>query len=155
MKSFFKKKIVTTIIDYLSSPFSLFAVVWLKPISVMLRFLPVNNKIFMRFGLLPVRDHYYQPLINACKRLKKSLREDRHLPGINLNIDEQLNILNAFDFNQELARFPLQKINDLEYYFTNSSFESGDAEFLFLSESHLIVIPFLNLNFFMKLISKN
>ncbi|MEO8862088.1 MAG: hypothetical protein ABI358_11730, partial [Ginsengibacter sp.] len=78
MKSIFKKKIVTTLIDYLSSPFSLLAVLWLKPISVMLRFLPVNNKIFMRFGLLPVRDHYYQPLINPRKHLKKSLREDRH-----------------------------------------------------------------------------
>ena len=67
----------------LSSPFSLFAVVWLKPISVMLRFLPVNNKIFMRVGVLPVRDHYFQPFINTYKHLKKSLREDRHLPGIN------------------------------------------------------------------------
>ncbi|MEO8860492.1 MAG: class I SAM-dependent methyltransferase, partial [Ginsengibacter sp.] len=94
-------------------------------------FLPVNNKIFMRFGLLPVRDHYYQPLINPRKHLKKSLREDRHLPGINLNIDEQLSILNAFDFNQELEQFPLQKINDLEYYFKNGSFESGDGEFLY------------------------
>ena len=131
MKSVLKKKIVATLIDYLSSPFSLLAVLWLKPISVMLRFLPVNNKIFMKFGLLPVRDHYYQPLINPRKHLKKSLREDRQLPGINLNIEGQLSILKAFDFNEELEKFPMEKENDLEYYFKNGSFESGDGEFLY------------------------
>jgi predicted O-methyltransferase YrrM len=131
MKSFFKHKIVATIIDILSSPFSLLAIVWLKPISKMIRYLPFNNKIFMKVGLLPVRDHYYQPLINPAKHLTKSLRTDRHLPGINFNILEQLDILQAFHFNDELKQFSIDKKTDLAYYYKNGSFESGDAEYLY------------------------
>jgi hypothetical protein len=131
MRSLFKSKIITTLIDIFTSPFSLMAVLLLKPISIMIRFLPVNNKIFMKFGLLPIRDHYYQPLINPRKHLKKSLRENRHLPGIDFNVNEQLSILRAFDFNNELEQFPINKRDKLEYYYKNGSFESGDGEFLY------------------------
>lgn len=85
----------------------------------------------MKLGLLPVRDHYYQPLINPGKHLKKSLREDRNLPGIHWNTGEQLALLESFDFNQELGLFPVDKKNELEYYYKNGSFESGDAEYLY------------------------
>lgn len=131
MKSFFKHKVITTFIDILSSPVSLLAIIWLKPISIMIRYLPINNNIFMKLGLLPVRDHYYQPLINPGKYLTRSLRQDRNLPGINLNINEQLAILEAFNFNQELEQFPVYKKNDLEYYYENGSFKSGDGEYLY------------------------
>ena len=131
MKSFFKRKGITTLIDVLSSPFSLLAVLWLKPISIMIRHLPFTNKIFMKVGLLPIRDHYYQPLINPGKHLTRSLRKDRNLPGINLNIHEQLATLQLFNFNQELELFPIDKKNDLEYYYKNGSFESGDGEYLY------------------------
>lgn len=129
--SFLKNKISSTLIDMLSAPFSLLAAVWLKPISKMIRYLPVNNKIFMKVGLLPVRDHYYQPLVNPRKHLIKSLREDRHLPGIHLNIEHQLAILQSFNFNHELELFPVEKKNELEYYYKNGSFESGDGEYLY------------------------
>lgn len=131
MKSFFKHRIVTAFIDVASSLFTFIAVLWLKPLSRIIRFLPINSKIFMKLGLLPVRDHYYQPLINPGRHLKKSLREDRNLPGINFNVEEQLAILQSFDYNQELEAFSLDKKNDFEYYYKNGSFESGDAEFLY------------------------
>lgn len=131
MKSFFKHKVFTQLFDILSAPISLLAIVWLKPVSKMIRYLPINNKIFMKLGLLPVRDHYYQPLINPRKHLTKSLRADRHLPGIDLNLGEQLATLQAFDFNRELEQFSIDKKNDLEYYYKNGSFESGDAEYLY------------------------
>ena len=131
MKSFLKSKNITSLIDICSSPFTFIAVLILKPVSIMLRFLPINNKIFMKFGLLPIRDHYYQPLINPRKHLKKSLREDRNLPGIDFNVDEQLSILLAFDFNNELEQFPINRRANLEYYYNNGSFESGDGEFLY------------------------
>ena len=131
MKSFFKHRIVTAFIDIVSSLFTFIAVLWLKPLSRIIRFLPINSKIFMKLGLLPVRDHYYQPLINPGRHLKKSLREDRNLPGINFNVEEQLAMLQSFDYNQELEGFSLDKKNDFEYYYKNGSFESGDAEFLY------------------------
>lgn len=85
----------------------------------------------MKVGLLPVRDHYYQPLINPKKHLTKSLNADRNLPGINWNIEEQLETLNAFNFNNELEGFAVVKRCELEYYYNNGSFESGDGEFLY------------------------
>ena len=131
MKSFFKHRIVTAFIDVGSSLFTFIAVLWLKPLSRTIRFLPINSKIFMKLGLLPVRDHYYQPLINPGRHLTKSLREDRNLPGINFNVEEQLAMLQSFDYNHELEEFSLDKKNDFEYYYKNGSFESGDAEFLY------------------------
>lgn len=131
MKSFLKSRIVTALIDILSVPFSLLSALWLKPISKMIRYLPLNNRIFMKAGLLPVRDHYYQPLINPGKYLLKSLRDDRHLPGIDLNIHMQLDILQSFNFNKELEQFPIDKKSELEYYYRNGSFESGDGEYLY------------------------
>ena len=132
MKRFLKSKYFLKALDIVASPFSLLAVLWLKPVSILIRFLPFHNRLFMKVGLLPVRDHYYQPLINPAKHLTKSLREDRNLPGINFNIKEQLVILQSFNFNKELEKFPLKKEGgNLDYYFNNGSFESGDAEFLY------------------------
>ena len=61
---FFKKKVVSRFVDILSAPFSLLAAMWLKPISIMIRYLPINKAIFDKVGIFPVRDHYYQPLVN-------------------------------------------------------------------------------------------
>jgi predicted O-methyltransferase YrrM len=85
----------------------------------------------MNFGLLPILDHYYQPLINPKKHLKKSLRENRILKGIDLNIEEQLAILSKFNFNSELIKFPLDKTNKTEFYYNHTSYKSGDAEYLY------------------------
>lgn len=131
MKSFFKRKVIASIIDIVSVPFSLLAVLWLKPISKMISLLPLNNELFMKLGLFPVRDHYYFPLINPGKHLKNSLMDDRNLPGIDLNVNEQLATLQAFNYNQELELFSIHNKNDGQYYFKNGSFESGDAEYLY------------------------
>ena len=131
MKRLLKSKFFLVPFDIISSPFSFIASTWLKPISKLIKYLPINNAIFSRVGIFPVRDHYYQPLTNPKKHLKKSLREDRNLPGINLNVQEQLETLQAFDFNIELQQFGVDKKKDLEYYYKNGSFESGDGEFLY------------------------
>lgn len=91
------------------------------------------DKIFMNLGVLPIRDQYYQPLINPKKHLKKALQEDRNLPGINFNISCQLNILNSFNYNNELIKFPIDKLNSdkPQFYYNNNSFMSGDAEYLY------------------------
>lgn len=91
----------------------------------------INEKIFMRLGILPVLDHYYQPLINPKKHLTKSLRDDRKLPGIDFNDGEQLNLLSKFTYREELLNFPLKKNNETEFYYDNGFYESGDAEYLY------------------------
>lgn len=89
-----------------------------------------SKKIFMKVGVFPIRDHYYEPLFNP-KHLKKSLRKDRELPGLNFNDSEQLQILNKFNYNKELEKIPKEKTDLLEFYYRNPSIGPGDSEYLY------------------------
>jgi hypothetical protein len=91
--------------------------------------MPVSKKIFLSLGFFPLRDHYYEPLFNP-KYLKKSLRDDRFLPGIEFNIQEQLELLSEFTYNEELLSIPFNaKGEELKYHYKNGSFEMGDGEY--------------------------
>lgn len=90
-----------------------------------------SDKTFMKLGILPVLDHYYQPLINPKKHLTKSLRAERSLPGIDFNVKEQLELLKKFTFGDELLAIPKEKKSDTEFYYNNASFSTGDAEYLY------------------------
>lgn len=89
-----------------------------------------SKKIFMKAGVFPISDHYYEPLFNP-KHLKKSLRKDRELPGLNFNDSEQLQILNKFNYNEELKKIPIEKTDLLEFYYRNPSIGPGDSECLY------------------------
>ena len=128
------KKILIYLINilrFIGLPLTLLASAWLKFIIRTNWNNKIEDAIFMKIGILPILDHYCQPLINPKKHLKKSLSSNRNLKGFNLNTEEQLEILNQFNFNNELKKFPLQKTKNLEYYYNNGSYESGDAEFLY------------------------
>ena len=123
------------IIEVTLFPITLFSAIWMK----FLTFGGIDRsilaeKIFLYFGVLPIRDHYYEPLINPKKHISKSLREDRVLKGLDFNIKTQLNLLNQFSFNEELKILPIIKknqISELQFYYNNKSFESGDAEYYY------------------------
>lgn len=108
------------------------SVAWLK----FVRGREKSEKVFMQKGLLPIIDHYYEPLINPRKYLKKSLRIDRNLPGIDFNDKIQLDILDKFSFNNELLSIPINNPSPLnhmisDYFFNNGVFIAGDAEYLY------------------------
>ena len=89
-----------------------------------------SKKIFLKTGIFPIRDHYYEPLFNSS-HLSKSLRVDRVLPGIKFNDKEQLSLLDKFGFNEELLKISKEKKDGLEFYYNNNSFGVGDAEYLY------------------------
>jgi predicted O-methyltransferase YrrM len=124
------KKISIKIFMILLAPITLFSTLWLRFI-VMFKTINLSEKIFMKVGLLPVLDQYYQPLINPRKYLKNSLREERNLVAIDFNIKEQLELMSKFNYNNELLNFPLESTNNKEYYYNNNSYMSGDSEFLY------------------------
>jgi predicted O-methyltransferase YrrM len=133
MKSLAKKIIILAapLIDVLFAPFTILSAIWLKIIRrVGVHRMRVSKGIFAKIGVFPIRSHYYEPLFNTSY-LTKSLRNDRLLPGIDFNTQEQLKILSQFDFNDELKQFPLDKNRKLEFYYHNDSFLSGDAEYLY------------------------
>jgi predicted O-methyltransferase YrrM len=91
---------------------------------------PRNKKLLYNLGVFPIIDHYYDPLFNP-KQIKHSLRKDRFLPSINLNIEEQLDVLARFNYNNELISIPEEKSEPNAYYYNNYSFLSGDGEYLY------------------------
>jgi len=125
------KKFVYLVFDIVISPFTLLA-------SILLHFVrrrgiknfPTAKKIFLSIGVFPINAHYYEPLFDK-KKLQYPLRNDRTLPGINWNTNEQLNLLKSFTYNNELIQFPENQKSQLSFYYRNSSYGTGDSEFLY------------------------
>lgn len=127
----FTKNIIIPIIDILLAPFTYVSAVWLSIIrKISTKRMRFSKKIFKMVGVLPIRDHYYEPLFNP-RHLRYSLREDRILSGIDFNIKEQLEIISKFRYDKELSEFPLHKTNALEFYYYNGSFGPCDAQYLY------------------------
>lgn len=124
------KKIFFRIVLLIGTPLTFLSTLWLWFVTRN-KIGKIENSIFMGMGILPVKDHYYEPLINPKKHLIKSLREDRPLPGINFNDSEQLALLSKFTYADELLKFPIEKKSDTEYFYNNGSYGSGDAEYLY------------------------
>jgi predicted O-methyltransferase YrrM len=119
------------IVDWLISPLTLVsaALLWsIRRIGV--EKMRVSRYLFRMIGVFPIRDHYYEPLFNP-KYLTKPLSDIRSFPLLDLNIREQLSILEKFQYMDELAKLPLEKTIESEYYYHNKSFGPGDAEFLY------------------------
>ncbi len=92
--------------------------------------MPICRKVLSAVGVFPVADHYYEPLTNFSL-LTRPLGAPRDLPGIDLNVSEQLELLKQLSFGDELSVFNGPKKDDLTYSFTNGMFSYGDAEFLY------------------------
>ncbi len=124
--------ITIRIFDVFIAPLTILSSAWIKSCRKKnFRLAPITKKILHKIGIFPIIDHYYEPLFNP-EHLRKSLREDRYLPAIDLNIDEQLRLLESFKFNEELLSFPRNKSNNnLEYSYDNSEYSSGDSECLY------------------------
>jgi hypothetical protein len=93
---------------------------------------PKTTQRLKKIGVFPIKNHYYEPLFDDTQ-LQKSLSENRRLPGLNLNTPGQLSFLKTLVYSPELLALKLDnKSNDVNtFYINNSSFESGDAEYLY------------------------
>jgi hypothetical protein len=118
------------LIDIILLPFVFFSAIVLKFYRYK-RFgvtkLPLSTKTLLNIGIFPLKDQYYEPLINT-KNLKPIFGE-RNLPAIDWNVKGQLEILNAFHFQSEFDNIPDYYINDNTFNFKNTSYEEGDAEY--------------------------
>jgi len=68
------------------------------------------------------------PRALADPRVLHSLEEERSLPGIELNEDEQLALLSRLTFSTELLNFPKEGQSPGVFNVSNGSFELGDFE---------------------------
>jgi hypothetical protein len=90
--------------------------------------LPRCKDTLIRTGVFPIRNHYYEPQFDF-RKISRPFSQDRFLPGVNWNVDGQIDLLCKFNFSNELAKTRLEKSNELEFYMNNGLFESGDAEY--------------------------
>ena len=99
--------------------------------------LPLSKKILNYFGIFPITNHYYEPLFDF-RDLKKNLYENRNLPGINFNLNQQLNNLSKFVYANELKELNLTKKSpNYNFNIKNKFFENGDAEIYYQLIRHI------------------
>jgi predicted O-methyltransferase YrrM len=125
MKDAIKK--ISPIVDLIIFPLLLVSILIIK-ITRRLGIFRLSSSRFLYFklGVFPVTNHYYDPFY-SLNSLSKD-RGERPLPGIDLKIDRQLVLLSQLSYSSELQGIPFSEINKSEFYWTNGSFESGDAE---------------------------
>ena len=102
------------------------------------RRLPIATGMLRKIGLFPIRDHYYEPLFNDA-HLSKPLNEPRALPGIDFDVEQQLELLDQMNLADEFTEFVDQQIADnsaASFRFGNVAFEPGDADFLYQAIRH-------------------
>ncbi len=92
--------------------------------------LPRTRWLFRTVGIFPIRNHYYEPLFDTSV-LTRPLEEDRVLPGLDLNISQQLDLLTKFSYGNELLKFPMESQAESSFYYDNHVFGPADAEFLY------------------------
>ena len=127
MKKFILR--ILPLADILLAPFVYPAAWLLKNVRrVGVQRLPNCKNALMKIGVFPIRNHYYEPQFDY-RNNKQPLSQDRTLPGIDWNTNEQLKILSELSFSQEVAYIPQKKPDILDFYLNNGEFESGDAEY--------------------------
>ena len=122
---------VVRLADMALSPITFVSALWFKLIRrIGAHHMRLSREIFRRVGVFPIRDHYYEPLFQP-RRLRRSLREVRKLPGLDLDPPRQLALLDQFRYADELRGFPVKRAAERVFYYDNGAFESGDAEYLY------------------------
>src|SRR5687767_8002234 len=107
------------IVDVLGSPLTLLSAFWLRYIrSRTVKEMPVSKVVFDKVGVFPIADHYYEPLFNT-RNLKPFT--ERKLAGLDFRVQEQLDLLSKFSYQEELKKFPMDKPGELTYYYNNGS----------------------------------
>lgn len=129
-------KIIATFFDLVLSPLVLLAAILLKLVRKHIvgfwenySYLGVSRAIFNKVGIFPVINHYYEPQFQFNKTGKES--EPKQLPGLDMNLAEQLVLLDTMEYRQELIDLSELPVSKLTYSFDKGPFRSGDAEYLY------------------------
>lgn len=124
-------EVVLPIVDVALSPFTFVAAMWLSAVRrAGVYRMKLSRWLFNCVGVFPIRDHYYEPAFNP-RHLRRSLLEERYLPGIDFDVDGQLAFLTRFTFAQELSDLPRWSSEPATFYYENPNFPPGDSEFLY------------------------
>jgi predicted O-methyltransferase YrrM len=125
------KKRILRVADILLAPAVYIAAFLLRNIRRLgLKNLPLSTGALFNIGVFPIRRHFYDPQFDH-RRLRFPLDQPRDLPGIDWNVEEQLQLLASFSYADELKARLLAKDDEPVFHFDNKAFEPGDAEYLY------------------------
>ncbi len=95
---------------------------------------PFAKKYLFHQGVFPIRRHFYEPLFHPDD-LPLSFADERALPGIELNVEIQLERLHSLQWQEELKRFsdPTQPVlqDGTRFRLDNNAFNAGDIDFYY------------------------
>jgi hypothetical protein len=131
MKRMFKKAALR-IYDVLVSPVTFLYLPLLRVIKLHgIHKFPLNRAIFLRQGIYPVNDHYYEPQIRYSSQFDAKKVRNLH---IDLRESVQLSLLQQLDYVEELRSLSQYKGQQQHpaYYLQNGSFAAGDADLYYL-----------------------
>lgn len=125
------KKPLFRIFDLLSAPF---VFIFLPVLKIIRRYgvqnFPLNRKVFLKVGVFPIRDHYYEPQLHYSAGFDAKKPRKLH---IDFNLPKQLKALAGLQYTEELAAFPLDgNVWDFTFYISNPSFGPGDCDMYYL-----------------------
>ena len=131
------KTICFRIIDVFLFPFTLLGSCFLLAVRrVGVHELPACKKTLLFVGVFPIRRHYYEPLFDT-EPLRTELNQERDLPGIDLNVTEQLELLSKLDYSKELIALPHWSRRENQPFITTIPASGpGDAELLYSMIRH-------------------
>ena len=125
------KKPLFRIFDLVTVPFNFLFLPVLKTIRKYgVENFPLNRKTFLKLGVFPVRDHYYEPqLVYSNQFDAKKIRQ----LAIDFDLEKQVKSLQLLAHREELGHFKLDgSPEDGTYYINNLSFSRGDADLYYL-----------------------
>ena len=132
------KKVRRAIVDFVIAIFALPAGMLLRRARRAWAHVPLTRRVLRIAGVFPLREHYYEPVVFA-ENLRRPLDQERSIPGLDLNVAEQLDLLGSLRYGSELQEIPLRKdakATGQTFYYCNGSFEGGDAGFLYSMIRH-------------------
>ena len=96
----------------------------------------LSRFILKKIGVFPIIKNYYEPVFDF-DNLKYNLNSKRSLPGVNLNLDNQLNFLEKFKYSDELKQLNFnKKTENTGFFLENNFFMGGDADIYYQMIRH-------------------
>mgnify|MGYP001636533275 CR=1 FL=1 len=94
------------------------------------------NQALLERGLVVHFKDYYGPFVSSDD-IKKSLDEERNIPGLKLDLKSQKAFLKNLNYDAELVALPDTSDEALQYAYKKGMFGPGDAEILYGMVRHL------------------
>ncbi len=103
-----------------------------------LQHFPAIERALLAVGVFPIINTYYEPMFD--NRALRSLRTDRNLPGLRMNLEQSRELIRQFDYSSEFSRAlehsTNQKSDVPSLSISNNSFGSGDADIWYAMIRH-------------------